>query len=110
MKPPLCYVLPFLPYTKVQYLDIGSGCCDNKFTTNSVTLLGMELETGITKAVTDLLSWSARTHQLHKMKVRQLNDVVYNYCVLIFLLVSHFGNYRGEQHHPTHLTPIKCPQ
>ena len=37
------------------YLDIGSGCCDNKFTTNSVTLLGMELETGIT------LSQSART-------------------------------------------------
>jgi hypothetical protein len=50
------------------YLDIGSGCCDNKFTANSMTLLGMELETGIAKAFTDLLSRSARTHQLHKMK------------------------------------------
>ena len=50
----------------VKHLDVGNG--NNKFATNSVTLLTMELETGFTKAFTDLLSQSARTHQLHKMK------------------------------------------
>ena len=52
----------------VRHLDVGNGCCNNKFATNSVTLLSMELETGFTKTFTDLLSQSARTHQLHKMK------------------------------------------
>ena len=33
-----------------------------------MTLLSIELETGIAKAFTDLLSWFARTHQLDKMK------------------------------------------